>query len=218
MAIAMSHYQNAGASTSSAVVAPGSRAAATRAIITKASQKVIERVTLDAMQQSFPDFADSDAEFIQSLTDKTRSDLQAGFDQAWQTFFEDSEFRDFIARANEVDRVYAAATQRLSRREAPQDAWKQGRDPVLAIRATVMPKLLARLDSLRDTRADLAAQSEDRMHRIRTLQAENDVLEADAKAMLASVAEANKNLTGIDAEAVSQLVDSITPLLEADKL
>lgn len=70
-----------------------------------------------------------------------------------------------------------------------------------------MPKLLARLDSLRDTRADvshitplirnapdltqpqLAAQSEDRMHRIRTLQAENDVLEADAKAMLASVAE-----------------------------
>lgn len=33
-------------------------------------------------------------------------------------------FKDFDARANEMDSILAAATQRLERHELPQDAWK----------------------------------------------------------------------------------------------
>ena len=131
----------------------GARATTATTVIRKASEKVVGSINLKAMQQSFPDFLESedDRQFIQLLTDKTGQHLSAGFEvrqerackqqlmrvyadrnnpqtvysqEAWKNLMVNSEYKDFTARANQVDNVFAAATQRRARREEPQDAWK----------------------------------------------------------------------------------------------
>lgn len=69
------------AASTPTTIKPGSRAHTTRTLVSKASEKVAERITLEAMQQSFPDFIESDGgDFIRELTASTKQDLQAGFD------------------------------------------------------------------------------------------------------------------------------------------
>ena len=71
---------SATAAKAAASTAPGSRALSTREVISKASAKVVERITLEAIQQSFPDFVESDAAFIEELTAALKQDLQTGFE------------------------------------------------------------------------------------------------------------------------------------------
>lgn len=61
---------------------PGRRATTATTVIQKASEKVVGCINLKAMEQSFPDFLESedDRQFIQLLTDKTRQHLHAGFE------------------------------------------------------------------------------------------------------------------------------------------
>lgn len=60
--------------------AAGTRAAAARTLIRKASERVCDRITLQSMQQSFPDFTDSDGAYIQELQETTVQHLMAGFE------------------------------------------------------------------------------------------------------------------------------------------
>lgn len=61
-------------------VTPGTRANGARTVIRKASERVCDRITLEAMEQSFPDFVDKDREFIKALQEKTVEHLMAGFE------------------------------------------------------------------------------------------------------------------------------------------
>ena len=131
-----------------------SRADAARAVIFKASKMVVARVTPEAVLQSFPDFTEpQDEQFILALRDKVAEHLQAGFDvclsfssscriispclrrltrfdvglvvqEAWATMFNDNDPKGFTARVRAADEVFAAAAERYSRGELPQDAWK----------------------------------------------------------------------------------------------
>lgn len=130
----------AAASTTSTNV--GARASLARAVIRKASERVCERITLDNMEQSFPDFVEGDKAYIEELQKQTIAHLEAGFSvnpasaceasslnlllsqSGFNELFTESEFKDFDARANTVDQVLAAASNRRARREEPQDAWK----------------------------------------------------------------------------------------------
>lgn len=69
------------ASTSAAVVPIGVRATKTQNAINRASERVVERITLETMEQSFPDLLenDSDRDFIRLLTERTADHLRAGF-------------------------------------------------------------------------------------------------------------------------------------------
>lgn len=62
--------------------APGVRARTATTVIQKASEKVVGCITLKSMEQSFPDFLDSeeDRQFIKLLTEKTGQHLQSGFE------------------------------------------------------------------------------------------------------------------------------------------
>ena len=69
------------ASTSAAAVPIGVRATKTQNVINRASERVVERITLETMEQSFPDLLenDSDRDFIKLLTEQTAEHLRAGF-------------------------------------------------------------------------------------------------------------------------------------------
>lgn len=72
----------ASSSASTESLVPGVRAKTATEVIQKASEKVVGSINLTAMQQSFPDFLESedDRQFIQLLTDKTGQHLSAGFE------------------------------------------------------------------------------------------------------------------------------------------
>lgn len=72
-------------SLSSALPVEGARASSARQIINKASEKVIERITLESIEQSFPDFLDieknaEDRAFGELLTNTIRDNLKLSFD------------------------------------------------------------------------------------------------------------------------------------------
>ncbi|KAK9895263.1 hypothetical protein P389DRAFT_172843 [Cystobasidium minutum MCA 4210] len=129
-----------------------------------------------------------------------------------------SEYKDFTAKANQVDQVFAAATQRRARREPPQDAWKKAADPVVAIAASIIPKLQSHLDSLRTASSELSEQATARQKAILDKQAESDAVEREIAAMLGSIREGAKNLSSIDQNALRQLSDSLIPLISQDRL
>lgn len=67
--------------TRNAAVVPGKRAAAAMLAINRATERTVERINLEAMEQSFPDFLESeeDRQFVKLLTEKTVEHLKAGF-------------------------------------------------------------------------------------------------------------------------------------------
>lgn len=69
-------------SNAQATPTPGVRATTATTVIRKASEKVVGSINLKAMEQSFPDFLESeeDRQFIQLLTEKTGEHLSTGFE------------------------------------------------------------------------------------------------------------------------------------------
>ena len=70
--------------TGASRVESGTRANGARTVIRKASERVCDRITLEAMEQSFPDFVENDKEFIVALQKKTVEHLMAGFEVLWR--------------------------------------------------------------------------------------------------------------------------------------
>lgn len=72
----------ASSSNSQQPLVPGVRATTATTVIRKASEKVVGSINLKAMEQSFPDFleSDEDRQFIQLLTERTEQHLSTGFE------------------------------------------------------------------------------------------------------------------------------------------
>lgn len=206
--------------SSAAAVSIGVRATKTQNVINRASERVVERITLETMEQSFPDLLenDSDRDFIRLLTERTADHLRAGFQEAWADLFTNSHYKTFIAKSNEVDDIVADASQRAQRGEAPLDAWKRGRDPELAIAAAMIPKLQAHLETVREARESLQEQVDAKLRRAQTTTAEADVLEGEIHTLLSSIQEASAQMESINGKALQQQLDALIPLIGMDKL
>jgi hypothetical protein len=62
-----------------ATTSTSTRANGARTVIRKASERVADRITLQSIEQSFPDFVETDGAFIKQLQELTLDHLNSGF-------------------------------------------------------------------------------------------------------------------------------------------
>ncbi|GAA5873791.1 hypothetical protein JCM3774_000683, partial [Rhodotorula dairenensis] len=168
---------HAAAAASAPDAAPllGRRAKLTQDALFVASNKVIKVLDDKAMRQCFPPEWDQRyPDLIPGLREIVVSTYKEGVPLAWNDL---AQSADFIAKANELDRLLDEAKQRQARSEPPKNAYELGLDATVTTPSATTPRLESAISLLRQKRLALADQNRATYERIKALSQTSAALE-----------------------------------------
>ncbi|GAA5992166.1 hypothetical protein JCM10908_001800 [Rhodotorula pacifica] len=189
----------------------GRRAKLTQDALFVASNKVIKVLDDKAMKQCLPPrWNDQYPDLIPGLREMVISTYKEGVPLAWNDL---ATSADFIAKANELDRLLEEAKARQARGETPRNAYETGLDATITTPSATTPRLQSSISQLRQKRLALAEQNQATYDRIAALSRTVTSQERQNDEILTHFMQSVAALKEIDGEPLSTLQDELVKVV-----
>ncbi|BGP57694.1 hypothetical protein JCM8202_005477 [Rhodotorula sphaerocarpa] len=189
----------------------GRRAKLTQDALFVASNKVIRVLDDKAMRQCFPPQWDKEyPDLIPGLREIVVSTYTEGVPLAWNDL---AQSADFIAKANELDRLLEDAKARKAAGEPPRNAYEVGLDATVTTPSATAPRLRSAIEELRQRRQALAEQNTAAYDRIAALSRTVTAQERQNDEILTHFTQSVAALKDIDESALVKLQDELVQVV-----
>ncbi|POY75868.1 hypothetical protein BMF94_0950 [Rhodotorula taiwanensis] len=189
----------------------GRRAKLTQDALFAASNKVIKVLDDKAMRQCFPrTWNEQYPDLIPGLKALVVATYTEGVPLAWNDL---AQSADFIAKANELDRLLEDAKARKARGEAPRNAYEIGLDATVTTPSATAPRLRSAIEELREKRRALSEQNAATYERIASLSQTATSLERQNDEILTHFTQSVAALKEIDEESLVALQDELVKVV-----